>query len=66
MRGIYPFHPATLSVVQRKWQALPQHQQTRGTLAMLAQWIAWAYRDGFPTARRELEDVGLADKVRIQ
>ena len=32
----YPFHPATLSVFQRKWSALPQFQQTRGTLAMLA------------------------------
>ncbi len=49
----YPFHPATLSVFQRKWQALSQYQQTRGTLAMLAQWIAWAYRDGFTSARRE-------------
>jgi hypothetical protein len=49
----YPFHPATLSVFQRKWQALVQYQQTRGTLAMLAQWIAWAYRDGFTQARRE-------------
>lgn len=49
----YPFHPATLSVFQRKWQALSQFQQTRGTLAMLAQWISWAYREGFKTARRE-------------
>jgi hypothetical protein len=49
----YPFHPATLSVFQRKWQALPQYQQTRGTLAMLAQWISRAYRDGFTHARRE-------------
>src|SRR5262249_29666789 len=49
----YPFHPATLSVFQRKWQALRQFQQTRGTLAMLAQWISWAYRDGFTHARRE-------------
>lgn len=49
----YPFHPATLSVFQRKWQALSQYQQTRGTLAMLAQWISWAYRDGFTHARRE-------------
>jgi hypothetical protein len=49
----YPFHPATLSVFQRKWQALPQYQQTRGTLAMLAQWISWAYRHGFMYARRE-------------
>ncbi len=49
----YPFHPATLSVFQRKWNALPQYQQTRGTLAMLAQWISLAYREGFTRARRE-------------
>jgi len=49
----YPFHPATLSVFQRKWRPLPQFQQTRGVLAMLAQWISWAYRDGFTQARRE-------------
>ncbi|MDH7514675.1 MAG: DUF499 domain-containing protein [Bacteroidota bacterium] len=49
----YPFHPATLSVFQRKWQALSQYQQTRGTLAMLAQWISWAYRTGFTESRRE-------------
>lgn len=49
----FPFHPATLSVFQRKWQALAQYQQTRGTLAMLAQWISWAYRTGFTEARRE-------------
>jgi hypothetical protein len=49
----FPFHPATLSVFQRKWQALPQYQQTRGTLAMLAQWISWAYREGYSHARRE-------------
>src|SRR6266545_2662278 len=49
----YPFHPATLSVFQRKWQALPQYQQTRGTLAMLAQWIAWANRNDFIKARTE-------------
>ncbi len=49
----YPFHPATLSVFQRKWQALSQYQQTRGTLAMLAQWISWAFQTGFTEARRE-------------
>jgi len=49
----YPFHPATLSVFQRKWQALPRFQQTRATLAMLAQWVSWAYRDGFQKARKE-------------
>ncbi len=49
----YPFHPATLSVFQRKWSALPQYQQTRGTLAMLAQWISWAARRQFAQARNE-------------
>ena len=49
----YPFHPATLSVFQRKWRALPQFQQTRGALAMLAQWVSWAARDHFSKARTE-------------
>jgi len=49
----YPFHPATLSVFQRKWQALSQYQQTRGTLTMLAQWISAAYKEGYSHARRE-------------
>lgn len=49
----YPFHPATLSVFQRKWRALPQFQQTRGALAMLAQWVSWAARDQFKEARTE-------------
>src|SRR5208282_2527468 len=49
----YPFHPATLSVFQRKWQSLPQYQQTRGTLAMLAQWISLAAQDSFQKARNE-------------
>src|SRR3989449_3878968 len=49
----YPFHPATLSVFQRKWQALPQYQQTRGTLAMLAQWISIAAQESFQKARTE-------------
>ena len=49
----YPFHPATLSVFQRKWRALAQFQQTRGALAMLAQWISWAAREQFHKARTE-------------
>ncbi len=36
----YPFHPATLSVFQRKWRALAQFQQTRG------HWQCW--HSGFP------------------
>ena len=49
----YPFHPSTLSVFQRKWRAVPQFQQTRGALAMLAQWISLAYREQFRLARKE-------------
>ena len=49
----YPFHPATLSVFQRKWSALSQFQQTRGALAMLAQWISWAAGEQFRKARTE-------------
>ena len=49
----YPFHPATLSVFQRKWRALAQFQQTRGALSMLAQWISWASREQFRQARNE-------------
>ena len=52
-QACYPFHPATLSVFQRKWRALPQFQQTRGALAMLAHWISWAARDQFQKARTE-------------
>jgi hypothetical protein len=39
----YPFHPTTLSVFERKWQALPQFQKTRGVLKMLALWLSNAY-----------------------
>jgi hypothetical protein len=49
----YPFHPATLSVFHRKWQALRQFQQTRGALAMLAQWISYADAEGQRTRRNE-------------
>ena len=49
----YPFHPATLSVFQRKWSALPQFQRTRGALALLAQWISWVFREHFQKARSE-------------
>jgi hypothetical protein len=49
----YPFHPATLSVFHRKWQALRQFQQTRGALAMFAQWISYVYKDSHTKARNE-------------
>ena len=45
--------PATLSVFQRKWRALPRFQQTRGALAILAQRISWAAREQFRQARTD-------------
>ncbi len=49
----YPFHPAVISVFERKWQALPRFQQTRGVLRLLALWVARAYQEGFKGAHRD-------------
>jgi hypothetical protein len=46
------FHPAALSVFQRKLRALQQFQRTRDTVAMLAQWISVAWREHFQARRR--------------
>ena len=43
IRATYPFHPTVLSVFERKWQALPQFQRTRGVLRMLALWVGHAF-----------------------
>lgn len=49
----YPFHPTLLSVFERKWQALPRFQQTRGILRLLALWVANAYQAGFKGAHKD-------------
>ncbi|MEQ8850946.1 MAG: DUF499 domain-containing protein [Phycisphaerales bacterium] len=53
-RSSYPFHPAALSVFERKWQSLPRFQRTRGVLRLLALWVARAFqedhRQQFPDA----------------
>ncbi len=49
----YPFHPSTLTVFQRKWRSLTQFQQTRGTLAMFAQWVSIAFSRDHKHARPE-------------
>jgi uncharacterized protein DUF499 len=57
----YPFHPMVLSVFERKWQALPRFQQTRGILRLLALWVSRAYQDGFKGAHKDpLISVGTA------
>lgn len=43
-RACYPFHPAALSVFERKWAALPTFQRTRGVLRMLALWVANSWK----------------------
>lgn len=49
----YPFHPALLSVFERKWQGLPRFQRTRGILRLLALWVAKSYQDGYKIAQRD-------------
>ncbi|MBO8129694.1 MAG: DUF499 domain-containing protein [Peptococcaceae bacterium] len=49
----YPFHPMVISVFERKWQALPRFQQTRGILRLLALWVSRAYQEGFKGAHRD-------------
>ncbi len=48
----YPFHPAVLSVFERKWQELPRFQQTRGVLRLLALWVSHAYQQAFKRAEQ--------------
>jgi hypothetical protein len=49
----YPFHPATLTVFERKWRTVSQFQQTRGALAMFAQWVSVAFAADHKRARPE-------------
>ncbi len=49
----YPFHPALISVFERKWQSLPRFQQTRGMLRLLALWVSNAYQAGYKGAYRD-------------
>jgi hypothetical protein len=44
-QGAYPFHPALLSVFERKWQQLHRFQQTRGILRLLSMWVSAAWRE---------------------
>lgn len=57
----YPFHPAVLSVFQRKWQSLPSFQRTRGILRLLALWVAHNHAEEHNKVSREpLLTLGLA------
>ena len=49
----YPFHPVVLSVFERKWQALPRFQRTRGVLRILALWVSHAFNTGFKGALKD-------------
>jgi hypothetical protein len=49
----YPFHPALLSVFERKWQSLPRFQKTRGILRLLALWVSQAYKRGYDGLHRD-------------
>jgi predicted AAA+ superfamily ATPase len=49
----YPFHPALLSVFERKWQSLPRFQKTRGVLRLLALWVSRADVKGYRGAQKD-------------
>jgi len=53
IEATYPFHPTLISVFERKWQALPRFQQTRGVLRLLALWIANAFKADHLKARKD-------------
>ncbi|MEB3175418.1 MAG: DUF499 domain-containing protein [Cyanobacteriota bacterium] len=50
----YPFHPSIFSVFERKWQALPRFQRTRGILKLLASWVSYTYQEGYRGNHRDL------------
>jgi len=57
----YPFHPAVLSVFERKWQSLARFQRTRGVLRLLALWVAHNFQEEHRKATNEpLITLGLA------
>jgi hypothetical protein len=49
----YPFHPMVLSVFERKWQALPRFQRTRGILRLLALWVSKTYQENYAGAHSD-------------
>jgi hypothetical protein len=52
-KATYPFHPALISVFQRKWQGLPNFQRTRGVLRLLALWVSRAYQEAYKGAHKD-------------
>ena len=46
-RASYPFHPAAISVFERKWQMVSGFQRTRGALRLLALWVSRAYHEAY-------------------
>jgi hypothetical protein len=53
LAATYPFHPSVLSVFERKWQALPRFQRTRGILRLLALWVSKAYVEGYKGGHKD-------------
>lgn len=52
-KSTYPFHPALISVFQRKWQGLPSFQRTRGVLRLLALWVSKVHEDAYKGAYKD-------------
>jgi len=52
-KATYPFHPALISVFQRKWASLPSFQRTRGILRLLGNWVSKVHQDAYQSAHAD-------------
>jgi len=52
-KATYPFHPSLISVFERKWQAVPRFQRTRGMLRLLALWVSRVYSESYKHAHKD-------------
>jgi len=52
-KATYPFHPALISVFQRKWATLRSFQRTRGVLRLLGTWVSRVHQDAYKSAHND-------------
>jgi hypothetical protein len=52
-RFAIPFTPQRFRFSNASGKPFPSTNRPRGTLAMLAQWVSWTFREGYEQARRE-------------
>lgn len=58
----YPFHPELVRVLDKRLGAIPRFQRARGALKLLAEVVAYIYRDGDDCAVINVADVDYDDE----